>query len=156
MVYCILILSFSQDLTGTTFFGEGACNAHWRKHSATSGKACHKDHTRCHWGDLRLPVSSLLRFQRVCKQWCHIISDPRFVVEHAHRAPEHLLLFLPRVDISAGLKALKPGSAMIFDEKWSLATWTSMDPDYHLFASCTDLLCSWLACFASTGDTHWR
>ncbi|XP_015696509.1 putative F-box protein At1g32420 [Oryza brachyantha] len=98
---------------------------------------------------VRLPVSSLVRFHSVCKQWCRVISSPRFITEHARRAPEQLLLFLPRVDASAaGIRAVKPGQAMVFDEKWSPSTLassssssSSMDADDHLFASCNGLLC---------------
>lgn len=94
---------------------------------------------------LRLPISSLLKLRRVCKQWCNMISDPRFIMEHAYRAPKHLLLYLPKVDLSASLhsKTLKPCHATIIDEKWSPWTWAAlhMDSDGHLFASCNGLLC---------------
>lgn len=92
---------------------------------------------------LRLPVSSLQRLRRTCHQWRGIISDPCFIMDHANRAPEHLLLFLPRLDASASFKTAMPGRVKLFDEKWSVTTWaaSSMDPDDHLFASCNGLLC---------------
>ncbi|GJM98500.1 hypothetical protein PR202_ga15521 [Eleusine coracana subsp. coracana] len=93
---------------------------------------------------LRLPVSSLLRFRRVCKQWCNMINDPRFIREHALRAPKHLLLFLPKFDISTGhRKIFEPNRAMKVNENWSPLTWAAshIDPDDHLFASCNGLLC---------------
>ncbi|KAM0900393.1 hypothetical protein ACQ4PT_020654 [Festuca glaucescens] len=92
---------------------------------------------------LRLPISSLLRFLRTCHQWRDVIRDSCFVMGHANRAPEHLLLFLPRVDASESHKTASPGRIKIFDEKWSVSTWaaSSMDPDDHLFASCNCLLC---------------
>ncbi|XP_062199746.1 putative F-box protein At3g17500 [Phragmites australis] len=93
---------------------------------------------------LRLPISSLLKLRRVCKQWRNMISDPHFIMEHAYRAPKHLLLYLPKVDLPASLcsKTLKC-RATIIDEKWSPWTWAAlhMDPDDHLFASCNGLLC---------------
>lgn len=94
---------------------------------------------------LRLPVSSLLRLRRVCKQWWNMISVPHFIKEHAYRAPNHLLLYLPKLSISASLhpKTAKPCHATVIDEKWSPSTWAAshMDPDDHLFASCNGLLC---------------
>uniref|UniRef100_A0ACD5XT09 Uncharacterized protein n=2 Tax=Avena sativa TaxID=4498 RepID=A0ACD5XT09_AVESA len=92
---------------------------------------------------LRLPISSLLGFLRTCHQWRDVIRDPCFVMGHADRAPEHLLLFLPRVDASASHKTAAPGRLKLFDEKWSVSTWaaSSMDPEDHLFASCNGLLC---------------
>lgn len=94
---------------------------------------------------LRLPVSSLLRLRGVCKQWCNIISVPRFINRHAYRAPKHLLLYLPKLNISAAFhpKTSIPCRATIIDEKWSPSTWAAshMDLDGHLFASCNGLLC---------------
>ncbi|CAM0951877.1 unnamed protein product [Alopecurus aequalis] len=92
---------------------------------------------------LRLPISSLLRFVRTCHQWRDVILDPCFITGHANRAPERLLLFLPRVDASASHKTVMPGRLKLFDEKWSVSTWaaSSMDPEDHLFASCNGLLC---------------
>lgn len=95
---------------------------------------------------LRLPVSSLLRFRRVCKQWCNMINDPHFIREHALRAPKHLLLFYPKFDISIGHRirnTFQPNHAMVINEKWSPATYAAshIDPDDHLFASCNGLLC---------------
>ena len=92
---------------------------------------------------LRLPVSTLQRLCRTCHQWRGVISDPCFIMDHANRAPEHLLLFLPRLDASASLKTAMPGRVKLFDEKWSVSTWaaSSMDPDDHLFACCNGLLC---------------
>ncbi|OEL33492.1 hypothetical protein BAE44_0005488 [Dichanthelium oligosanthes] len=96
---------------------------------------------------LRLPISSVLRLRRVCKQWRDMISGPHFIREHAYLAPKHLLLYLPKLDISAVLHPktvrVKPFCATIIDEKWSPSTWAAshMDPDDHLFASCNGLLC---------------
>uniref|UniRef100_A0A0A8YFS7 F-box associated beta-propeller type 3 domain-containing protein n=1 Tax=Arundo donax TaxID=35708 RepID=A0A0A8YFS7_ARUDO len=74
-----------------------------------------------------------------------MISNPRFIVEHAYRAPKCLLLYLPKLDMSTvhHRKILKPCSATVIDEKWSPSTWAAshMDPDDHLFASCYGLLC---------------
>jgi hypothetical protein len=91
---------------------------------------------------LRLPISSLLRLRRVCKQWRDMISDPHFIKEHAYHAPKHLLLYLPKLHIPYP-KTVYPCHATIIDEKWSPSTWATshMDPDDHLFASCNGLLC---------------
>ncbi|RLN33625.1 hypothetical protein C2845_PM03G00960 [Panicum miliaceum] len=94
---------------------------------------------------LRLPISSLLRLRRVCKQWRDMISDPHFIKEHAYRAPKHLLLSLPTFHISTipYPKTVNPCHATIIGEKWSPSTRAAlhMDPDDHLFASCNGLLC---------------
>ncbi|KAL6844693.1 hypothetical protein ACP4OV_025352 [Aristida adscensionis] len=93
---------------------------------------------------IRLPIKSLLRQRIVCKQWCDMISSHRFIMEHVYRSPKHLLLYLPKVDISGGLPCKTiPSCATIIDEKWSSLTWATshMDPDGHLFASCNGLLC---------------
>ncbi|KAL6656201.1 hypothetical protein ACP70R_007027 [Stipagrostis hirtigluma subsp. patula] len=91
---------------------------------------------------LRLPARSLLRLRIVCKQWCNMISNPRFIMEHAYRAPEHLLLYLPKVEIPPS-KTLIPCRATFIDEKWSLSGFAAshMDPDSRFFASCNGLLC---------------
>ncbi|KAF5751232.1 F-box and associated interaction domains-containing protein putative isoform 1 [Tripterygium wilfordii] len=34
---------------------------------------------------LYLPAKSLARFKCVCKSWCSLIGDPKFVVEHHHK-----------------------------------------------------------------------
>ncbi|KAI4989908.1 hypothetical protein ZWY2020_038271 [Hordeum vulgare] len=97
---------------------------------------------------LRLPVSTLQRLRRACHQWRGVVSDPCFIMDHANRrAPEHLLLFLPRLDASASFKTAMPGRVKLFDKKWSVSSWAaaSLDPDDHLFAT---------ACSASTGDTR--
>ncbi|XP_074315937.1 F-box protein CPR1-like [Silene latifolia] len=33
-----------------------------------------------------LPVTSLLRFKSVCKEWCNLINDPRFIQLHLHKS----------------------------------------------------------------------
>ncbi|KAL6839572.1 hypothetical protein ACP4OV_030511 [Aristida adscensionis] len=93
---------------------------------------------------IRLPIKPLMRLRIVCKQWRDMISSHRFIMEHAYRSPKHLLLYLPKVDISGGLPSKTiPSRATIIDEKWSPLTWAAshMDPDDHLFASCNGLLC---------------
>jgi len=92
---------------------------------------------------LRLPVGPLLRLRRVCRQWRDMISDPHFIKEHAYRGPKHLLLYLPKLHISAIPNPKTVSYTTIIDDKWSPSTWVTshMDPDDHLFASCNGLLC---------------
>ncbi|CAL5087790.1 unnamed protein product [Urochloa decumbens] len=91
---------------------------------------------------VRLPVSTLLRCRRVCKQWRLILQDPQFITTHlqVQRTPRCPLLFSHRESAS---KRLYPSEAILFDEAWSPSRWDvpAIEPDDFLSACCNGLAC---------------
>ncbi|CAL5063832.1 unnamed protein product [Urochloa decumbens] len=91
---------------------------------------------------VRLPVSTLLRCRRVCKQWRLILQDPQFITTHlqVQRTPRCPLLFSHRESAS---KRLYPSEAILFDEAWSPSRWDVpvIEPDDFLSACCNGLAC---------------
>jgi F-box interacting protein len=92
---------------------------------------------------MMVPVSTLLRCHRVCRQWRLILRDPRFITaqkELDRAAPRCPLLFSHRESAS---KKLYPSEAILFDEAWSPSRWDVpvIEPDDFLVACCNGLAC---------------
>jgi F-box interacting protein len=88
----------------------------------------------------RLPVITLRKCSRVCKQWYTLIQDPHFIAQHLEQAPRCALLFFPQESV---LGKRYPSDAIIFDEAWSQSTMAVpvIGPDDFLSGTCNGLLC---------------
>ncbi|XP_010918081.1 F-box protein At5g49610-like [Elaeis guineensis] len=83
----------------------------------------------------RLPAKSILRFRGVCKSWSSLISDPYFLLCHAHRAKPSVLL-TRYTQPSLGLQ-LQP----VRCTNTQTTTFEVRCPCLSLLASCDGLLC---------------